>query len=149
MPFTDIPALPAPPPPGTGISFGLQITRAGRKVRLTIRADLQEQLFGGPIEEKRFNAQVGRGADEGRLRLVMCDDGPLVARKGMRGSAFINMAGWDLLPNDKRPAAPAKIHSTPSNVEVILTLPDYCRPSGRAGKMEAEFGIKRASGART
>ena len=145
MPFTDIAPPPAPKPAGTGISFGLTVSKSKTtKVRITFRADIQEQLFGGTIGGKRFHAQAGRGADEGRLRLVMVEDGPLEARAGIKGSAYINMSGWDLLPKDKRPASACKIHASPSNVEVILTLPPFCRPSGVGGKMSEEFGLPRA-----
>jgi hypothetical protein len=144
MPFTDIAPPPAPKPPGTGISFGLSCDKHKRtKVRLTFRADIQQSLFGGPIGGVKFHAKAGRGSDEGRLMLVQAPDGDLEARAGIKGSAYLVMSGWDLLPKDKRPAAPCKIHSTPSNKEVILELPPFCRPSGVGGKMEAEHGLAR------
>lgn len=111
--------------------------------RLTFRADMQERLFGGPIEGKKFHVQVGRGADEGSLRIVMTEDGEFEAGSGIKGSSSIHMAGWDLLPKDKRPAASCKVKSAPSNVEAIITLPPYCRPSGVGGKMAAEFSLKK------
>lgn len=143
MAFTDIAPPPAPKGPGTGISFGLTYSKAGTaKVRLTFTAAVQQELFGGPMAGKKFHAQAGRGQDEGRLRLVMVDDGPLEARESVKGSAFLNMAAWDLLPKSKRPAAPCKVVDTPSNVEVILLLPPFCKPSGVGGKMTEEFALK-------
>lgn len=147
MPFTDIAPPPAPAPPGTGISFGLQIKkRGGNTVRLTFREHMQTTLFGGPIGGKKFSAQAGRGTDEGRLRLVLDENGDLEAKQGMKGSAYIVMGAWDLLPKDKRPSAPVEVHSTPSNYELILTLPAWTRPSGVGGKMEQEFGLKSQKG---
>lgn len=143
MAFTDIAPPPAPKAAGTGISFGLSFTKGGTaKVRLTLTADVQKQLFGGPIAGKRFQAQAGRGQDEGRLRLVMVEDGTLEARESIKGTAFISMGAWDLLPKSKRPAAPCKVVDAPSNVEVILALPAFCKPSGVGGKMAEEFALK-------
>jgi len=144
MPFTDIAPPPAPKPAGTGISFGMSINKAKQvKVRLTIREDLQLQLFGEAIAGKKMSAQVGRGSDEGLLRLILDESGDLEAKGGIKGSVYINMAGWDLLPKDKRPSAPCAVKSAPSNFEVILKLPAFCRPSGVGGKMEEEFGLKK------
>lgn len=143
MPFTDIAPPPAPKPPGTGISFSLTVNKAKqRKVRITVRADLQKQLFGELIAGKRFIAQAGRGADEGKLRLVMVPDGELEAREGIKDTIYINMSGWDLLPTDKRPAASCEVVSHPSNVEVILKLPPFCKPSGVGGKIAQEHALK-------
>lgn len=142
MPFTDIAPPPATTTAGTGISFSLTVNKAKKRiVRLTFNADIQQQLFGAPIDGKRFSAQAGRGADEGRMRLVVDPDGDLVAKASMKGSASLRMSGWDLLPFDKRPAAQCEVYSVPSNVEVILKLPPFCKSSGVGGKMESEFGL--------
>lgn len=143
MPFTDIAPPPEAKAPGTGISFGFTINKAKQvKVRITFRETRQIELFGKPIDGLKFSAQVGRGAHEGLMRLVLDEDGDLVAKAGIKGSASINMGGWDLLPKDKRPAASCDVHSQPSNFEVILKLPPFCKPSGVGGKMESEFGLK-------
>lgn len=145
MPFTDVAPPPAPPPPGTGISFGLQIKkRGGNTVRLTIREEMQIKLFGGTIGGKKFSAQAGRGSDEGSLRLVLDESGDLEAKQGIKGSAYIVMAAWDLLPKDKRPSGSVEVKSTPSNYEIILKLPAWTRPSATGGKMDQEFGLKSA-----
>ena len=151
MPFTDI----APPPipagsSGTGISMSMsEIKKRGTKVRLTITEEMQIKMFGGPIHGKKFVAQVGRGPDEGLLRLVVVDDGDLVAKAGVKGSASIPMSGWDLLPKDKRPASSCELKSSPSNVEAILELPSWCKPSGVGGKIAAEHALKRPPGSNT
>ena len=143
MPFTDIAPPPPPPAPGTGISLGLSIPKRGSgKVRLTIRADQQERIFGGPIADKTFSAQVGRGKDEGLLRLVMDPEGDLTAKASMKGSAFISMMAWDLLPKYKRPSGPCEVTQMPSNVEVIISLPSWAKPSGVGGKISTEFALK-------
>lgn len=147
MPFTDAHPVPGPAPAGTGITFSYTVSKRGvKKARITVRADRQVQLFGEPIDGKRFHIQIGRGADEGRLRIVKTSDGEFVGKAGIKGSASISFGGWDLLPKDKRPAASCEVHATPSNVEVILRLPSWCRPSGAGGKMEQEFGLGRAKG---
>lgn len=146
MPFTDIAPPPAPASAGSGIGFSLRINKRNRTCRLTFRAEKQNQLFGGPIAGKKFSAQAGRGADEGLLRLVLDPNGDLEAKASMKGSAYITMSAWDLLPKDKRPAAEAEVKSSPSNVELILKLPSWAKPSGVGGKMEQEFGLKSGKG---
>ncbi len=144
MPFTDIAPPPAPPAPGTGISFSLTVSKAKiRKVRITLRSDIQAKYFGGPVAGKRFAAQAGRGADEGKLRLVMSDEGDLEAREGIKGSAYLTMSGWDLLPKDKRPAASCEVIEASAVGLVILKLPPFCKPSGVGGKMAEEFALKK------
>lgn len=143
MPFTDVAPPAAPPPPGTGYSFGLQVSKRARTARLTIRADKQMQVFGKSIIGERVSVQAGRGSDEGRLRIVLDPNGDIEVKGGIKASASIKMNAWDLLPKDKRPAGACEVHSQPSNVELILTLPKWCRPSGVGGKMEAEFGLKK------
>lgn len=143
MPFTDIAPPPAPPPPGTGFTFSLQVTKRITKARLIIRADKQDQFFGGSVAGKAFSAQVGRGSDEGKLRLVLDPQGDLEAKPTMKGSVIINMRAWDLLPKDKRPAAACEVLSAPSSHELILKLPSFCKPSGVDGKLAAEFALKK------
>ena len=144
MPFTDL----APPNSGvqvgSGVSFGLSVSKSGKATcRLTMRAAAQEKLFGKSVIGAKCMLQVGRGADEGLLRLVLCDDGDFLFARSMRGSASVKIKAWDLLPKDKRPAQQIEVKTMPSNIEVIFRLPKWCRPSGVGGKMEAEFGLKR------
>lgn len=142
MPFTDV-APPTIKKPGTGISLSLRKTaRAGVTARLTFTEQKQRDLFGDAIHGRAAHIQVGRGVDEGRLRLVFTEDGEFTFSSGVQGSASIVMAAWDLLPKDKRPAEACTVHSRPSNYEVILTLPKFCRPSGLGGKLEQEHGLK-------
>lgn len=151
MAFTDIAApRAAKTASGTGISFGLRFTKGrGGVARLTFNEEVQKIVFGGPVGGKRFHAQAGRGSDEGRLRLVVTPDGEIEAKPGIKGSVSLSMATWDLLPRDARPAGSCKVHSRPSNVEVILELPAWSRPSGVGGWMEAEHGLKRQTTGRT
>lgn len=144
MPFTDIaPPKAAKTASGTGISMGLRFSKSrGGVARITINTAMQEFIFGGPIHGQRFHAQAGRGADEGLLRLVKTDDGQIEAKAGVKGSASLSMATWDLLPKDARPSASCAVKSRPSNVEVILSLPTWCRPSGVDGKISAQHRLK-------
>ncbi|GLT08013.1 hypothetical protein ACFQFQ_14720 [Sulfitobacter porphyrae] len=145
MPFTDIAPPPAPPPPGTGITFSLTVsTRGIRKVRITLREEIQNRYFGGPIDGMKFTAQAGRGSDEGRLRLAVNPEGTLTAKGGIKGSASIHMAGWDLLPKDKRPAASCKILESADGF-LILELPPFCKPSGVGGRMAEEFALRKTT----
>lgn len=145
MTFTPVPLPPAKAPNGTGLSFSLQLFRNVRKARLTIRADMQEQVFGGSIIGKTVSAQVGRGSDEGKLRVVLDPEGGLIAQKSVKGNAFISMGAWDLLPKDKRPAGSCKVVANPSQTEMIVQLPDWCKPSASGGKLASEFGLKRSA----
>lgn len=144
MPFTDI-APPAPAKaPGSGFSLGLQESKArGQIARLTIRGDMQERFFGKSVAGLKFSAQVGRGADEGRLRLVLDEQGDLEAKASVKGSVFIAMKAWDLLPKGKRPAGACEVQRAPSNHEVILVLPGWCKPSGVDGKIAQEHALPR------
>jgi hypothetical protein len=145
MPFTDARPVESKTPNGTGISMSLSEPKRGRQVvRLTFSSAVQVALFGGPIRDLRFDIGIGRGADEGKLRLVLVDDGEFVAGGGVAGSASIRITAWDLLPKSKMPSAAISIDHRPSNVEVILKLPSWAKPNGAGGRMEQEFGIKRA-----
>lgn len=145
MTFTPVPLPPAKKPTSTGLSFSLQFFRSVRKARLTIRAEMQEQVFGKSIIGEKFEAQAGRGSDEGKLRLVLNPEGPLVAQASVKGTAFISMGAWDLLPKDKRPAAPCKVVANPSQTEMVVELPSWSKPSAIGGKMASEFGLTRGA----
>lgn len=145
MSFTPVPLPPAKAPSSTGLSFSLQFFRSVRKARLTIRAEMQEQLFGKSIIGEKFSAEVGRGSDEGKLRVVLDPEGGLVAQASVKGTAFISMGAWDLLPKDKRPAASCKVAASPSEKEVIVQLPEWCKPSAAGGKLASEFGLTRGA----
>lgn len=130
---------------GTGLSLAVRVTKGrGVLARLTLTETVQNTLFGGAVAGLHFHAQVGRGSDEGRLRLVQADDGEFVAKASVRGSVTITMAAWDLLPKDRRPAGACKVHSRPSNFEAILDLPTWSKPSGAGGRMEVDFGLKKS-----
>lgn len=142
MAFTDV----APPETWTnktGISFSL--SAPGKKktatVRLSFTAVAQEEIFGGPIDGKRFFAKAGRAQDEGRLLLTEHDEGDLVAAKSMHGSANIKMKAWDLLPKSKRPAAAIDLVG-PQEGGFVFQLPTWARPNGVGGKMTEEYGLK-------
>ncbi|MBV7394571.1 hypothetical protein [Mameliella sediminis] len=144
MPFKD-----ARPPvqaagPGTGVSISLAINKAGGgKVRLTLREDVQTARFGGPVAGKRFAVQIGRGSDEGRLRIFLDAMGAFEARAGIKGGATLYVAAWDLLPKSPRKAEPCRLKPFERQGELILELPDFCRPSRAGGKMDQEFGLRK------
>ncbi len=143
MGFTDAKAPPPPAPPGTGVSIGLQINKAGEgRVRITVREDQQHRRFGGPIAGKRVTVQIGRGSDEGRLRIALDENGAFEVRAGIKGSASIIVAAWDLLPRSPRKSEPCTIKPGSQEGEIVLELPPFCRPSAKGGRMDAEFGLK-------
>jgi hypothetical protein len=143
MPFTDAPPPPGKPKIGTGISMSLQSLKGGRmKARITFSAEIQKTIFGGPIAGSKFQVRVGRGSDEGKLLVVRTEDGDFTASDGVKGSSSLTVGAWDLLPKSKRPAASVEVASRPSNFEVVLKLPEWCRPSGATGRMAEEHGLK-------
>ena len=143
MPFTDIrPPQTAATTSGTGIGFSVSESRKGRRVaRLTINATVQDELFGGPVLDKRFHAKIGRGQDVGRLLLVQHDEGDLIATKLMRGAVSIRMDVWDTLPNGKFPSQAVEVIG-PDMGGFVFLLPKWARV-GETVKMEQEFGLKR------
>lgn len=142
MPFFDVKAPEAKAKIGTGFGFGLSVTKSQVKARLTIRADKQEQFFGGPLAGKMFSVQAGRGADEGLLRIVLDEQGDIEAKRMMHGTVSLSLRAWDLLPKDKRPAAQCDVKAAPSNFELILKLPPWARPSSSQGNLAKEFALK-------
>lgn len=155
MSFKSAPAAPGRKKIGTGISISLRELKGGRqKVRITFSTKIQTLIFGGPMAGRRFDVQVGRGTDEGKLRIVEIGDGEVVengeftARPGVKGSASLFVGSWDLLPKGKRTAAPCEVAFSPRAGECILKLPAWCRPSGVGGRMEEQHGLKRAGAAR-
>lgn len=143
MPFTDV-APPEVKPAGTGISFALAISKRTSAARMTFNLRAQEEIFGTPIAGRKCFAKVGRGTDEGKLLLVLQDDGDLELKSSMKGSASVRMKAWDLLPKDKRPAAPCTYVGRQEG-GYLFKLPDFCRPSGVGGKIEAEHGLRRGA----
>ncbi|GEM_PF-4636700 len=112
----------------TGISLSLLVSKKAAVARLSVTARVQEEIFGGPIAGRRFEASVGRGQDEGRLLLVEKEGGALEARKSVAGSAMIRMVAWDLLPKDKRAGAEVRFLEAAQGGWLFL-LPDWTRPS--------------------
>ncbi len=149
MPFTAAKPPPPPAPPGTGVSLSITVSKSGQaRARLSIRGDVAEQVFGGPIVGKAFAVEIGRGADEGRLRIARDPTGAFEARKGLKSVATLWIAAWDLLPKSPRRAEPCRVRAGGGDGELILEMPDFCRPSAKGGKMEAEHGLGRSGRSR-
>lgn len=152
MSFTPAPPLPAPAPPGTGISLGLSVTGRSKKVtaRVNFTASAQVETFGRAIdtEKDRADVLVGRGQDEGILRIRVHPEGEFPFGSAVNGSVNIKTARWDLLPSDKRPSAPCtalgEIEGEGGAICRNIKLPHWARPSARGGKLDTEFGIKGA-----
>ncbi len=141
MAFTDV-APPEKNTAKTGISFSLSILKPASVARLSFTAAAQMEIFERSIIAERCFAKAGRGPDEGRLLLVMQEDGDLEFKATMRGGASIRMNVWDLLPKDKRPAGAVDLIGT-GHGGLLFRLPPWARPSGPGGRMDAEHGLKR------
>ena len=141
MSFTDV-APPEINTAKTGVSFSLAVGKKASVARMSFTAAAQMEIFERSIIGDRCVAKVGRGADEGKLLLVMQDDGDLEFKASMHGSALIKVAPWDLLPKDKRPAGAVDLIGT-GHGGLLFRLPPWTRPSGPGGRMEAEHGLKR------
>lgn len=153
MTFSPAPQLPAPAPAGTGISLSVQVSKRNSTARLILTTAAQERVFGGPLnpEKDRVTVMVGRGSDEGKLQLRIGPEGEHEITNGVRGSVNIRVGRWDLLPKDKRPAAPCQdfgeMEFEGNERVVMLWLPDWARPSKtKSGKFDGEFALKDNSG---
>lgn len=141
MPFTNI----APPETATnksGISFSLSIAKKTSTARISLTAAAQLELFGSSIIGEKFSAQVGRGADEGRLLIRRDGNGDLIAKQSMHGSASIKMKAWDLLPKSKMPAMSIETIGSHEG-GLLFQLPPWASPSGVGGKLEQEFALNK------
>ncbi|HEV8034796.1 hypothetical protein [Yoonia sp.] len=137
MTFT--PASPvAVKPDGTGFSISLRFTAKSQKVRISITKAAQEEHFGGSLEGKRLDVMIGRDGDRGRIKLVKADEGAFTAKASARGSVFVVMNRWNLLPNDKRPSQPMDIAFSDAT-GLTLMVPNYDRvaPAANAGEKRA------------
>ena len=99
-------------------------------------------MFGKSIIGEKFSAQVGRGADEGKLLLRRDGNGDLIAKPSMHGSASIKMKAWDLLPKSKMPAMSIEMIGSHEGGR-LFQLPPWASPSGVGGKLEQEFSVKK------
>lgn len=149
MSFSSAPPVPSPAPQGSGISCYLRIGKRGSSFTTHFSAAMQDRIFGGPIRDQSFAMEVGRGSDEGKLRIVrlgpnLAIDGPMfIARSSVRGGASIKSGVWDLLPKDKRPGSAVELLSYDNN-SCVLKLPSWARPSARDGQLGQEFALKPA-----
>jgi hypothetical protein len=117
-------------PTGTGFSIALQYTARKKSVRITITEAAQLEHFKTSLADKKLDVMIGRDADRGRIKLVLAEEGLFEAKKSARGSVFITVQRWNLLPEDKRPAQPMQVAFIDAT-GVTLMVPDYSkvRPS--------------------
>ena len=144
MSFTDV-SSPVQKPVATGISLGVLKSKSSHTARMTFTATAQQEIFGGSIAGQHFSAQIGRGTDEGKLLLRQDERGGLVATASVKGSVFIRMKAWDLLPEKKVPAEPCELQDTRQD-GLLFKLPSWTRPSRPGGKLDQEHGRKRSGG---
>ena len=147
MSFNPAPSVAPPKTAGDGISFSLLISKRSKAARFYINAAAQERYFGGEIVGKKAVCLVGRGSDEGRVRIMLSDDGDFQFTASMKGTAVLKVGHWDLLPDDKRPSAQCKVISH-TNVQLDLELPTWACPSKIGGKMAEKFALKRGASGR-
>lgn len=112
--------------PGTGFSIALQYTKRSRKVRITITEAAQVKHFGKVIADQNCDVMIGREGDRGRIKIVLAAEGKFVAKKSAKGSVFLSMNRWNLLPEDARPAQPMAVAFSDST-GLTLMVPDYTR----------------------
>lgn len=113
-------------PAGTGFTIALLYSARQQKVRITITEAAQLQYFGGSLDGKRLDIMIGRDADRGRLKIVQAAEGAFEVRKSTRGSVFVAMNRWNLLPSDKRPTQSMQV-AFQDSTGLVLMVPDYQR----------------------
>jgi hypothetical protein len=113
-------------PAGTGFSMALQYTKTSRKVRITITEAAQVQHFGKIIGDMACDVLIGRDGDKGRLLVRLAKDGAFQAKKSAKGSVFLSINRWNLLPEDARPAQPMAVAASDDG-QLMLMVPDYTR----------------------
>lgn len=113
-------------PDGTGFSMALQYSDRQKKVRITITEAAQLEHFDGPLTGKRLDVMIGRDGDRGRIKLVVAEEGAFEPKRSAKGSVFISINRWNLLPEDKRPAQPMHIIDRDAT-GLTLMVPDYNR----------------------
>lgn len=127
---------------GTGISCSLRYSKAGiGSFKIYINAPVQERVWGKRVGGQRCNVMVGRGSDEGLLRIELAKDGEFEFREFMKGSVALSTGAWDLLPKSARPSVQVKIKYFGDGV-LDVVLPSWAHPSGHDGKLAEEHGIK-------
>ncbi|MEL6959828.1 MAG: hypothetical protein AAGL89_12840 [Pseudomonadota bacterium] len=136
MPFSEAPCAPAPKT-GSGISMGLREKKSGKEVRFTLNEKAQEECFGQPIADCSFKVMIGSGEDDGYAQLRLDDNGDVIAKPSMRGSAFLTIGHWANLPNGSRPAAECIVKSVSDDQTVVtIKLPEWATPTGKGGKLD-------------
>lgn len=113
-------------PTGTGFSIALQYTGRSKKVRITITEGAQLEHFGSKLANKKLDVLIGRDGDRGRIRLALAEEGMFEAKLSAKGSVFVTVNRWNLLPEDKRPAQAMAVAMADST-GVTLMVPDYSR----------------------
>lgn len=134
MTFTKLRPVPTGGTPKSGIRASAKVDRAAgvELVRLSINAKAQEELFDGPISEKRFDLEVGRGPDQGKLRMRENADGAFRPRKMMKGTVLFSISAWYGLPDGAH--KPSDCEAEDVQDGIILRLPDWAREPVKSAK---------------
>lgn len=113
-------------PDGTGFSMALQYSDRQKKVRITITEAAQIAHFNGSLVGKRLDVMIGRDGDRGRIKLVVAEEGAFEPKKSAKGSVFVSINRWNLLPEDKRPAQPLQVIDSDAT-GLTLMVPNWDR----------------------
>ncbi len=128
--------------PGPKITSGFPSSRSMKSVHLTLNALAQESLFGRGIAGEQVDVAIGRGDDEGKLKLSV-GTGPFTAKRGVNGSVRITMRFWDLLPKTHYPSGRCEYLKAVEG-GVIIKLPNWTRPGFRdASAQRAALSAKK------
>jgi hypothetical protein len=113
-------------PSGTGFSISLQYSKRAKSVRITITEAAQIEHFGGKMAGKKVDVLIGRDADRGRIKMVLAEEGAFDVKASAKGSVFVTINRWNLLPEDKRPSQSLAVAMTDSTGTTLM-MPDYNR----------------------
>ncbi len=123
---------PKPHSAGTasGIKIALRKTSAGSVyVSLTINAEAQAALFGGPVAKGTgFVVTLNSDANKRHILGLFRQDGAAItARSSMRGAIALNMSAWRGCTDQSQKATPCPVIRNEKGV-VMLRLPKWAQP---------------------
>lgn len=144
MAFTVLAPIPRGGTAKSGIRSSAEIDAATGKetVRLSLNAKAQDELFEGPVTGQRFDLEVGRGSDHGRLRIRLNEHGKFTPRTMMRGAVLFSIQAWPGLPEGSHKPADCEAEDVLDGI--VLRLPEWAQPEAAKAAMEDKFGLKKA-----
>lgn len=114
----------------SGIKIALRKTAAGTIfVSLTINAEAQAALFGGPVAKGTgFVVTLNSDANKRHiLGLFRKDGAEITARGGGKAAIALNMSAWQGCPETSQKAAHCPVIGAQKGV-VMLRLPKWAQP---------------------